>query len=235
MDNFRLDLEQTIIGACLLENGYSRIASVLTYRNFTTTEYYDHRLIFEAIERLYPARPIDLITVVHEVNRNGYAYYLAGCAAKVCSSDNLQYHALILLQLGMRDTLIQLLDKARGSHVSNTTHAAIQEIIDECLDTGNDIVQIYHLALIHLEAIGAESFIVDEVRSLHHKIDKKVNYIKSQVHVDSLIKNLLDISKTGSDTNTRLAICSLADNIKALLVKGVQDSATLEKLLSIRV
>jgi len=220
MDSFRLNLEQTIIGACLLENGYSRVAGVLSARNFSQTEYNNHQLIFEAIERLYPLRPVDLITVIHEVNKRGYAYYLADCMAKVCSADNLRSHALLLVQLSMRDALIQTLDKARSKHFSNSTHCAIQEIIDECLDSGNDILEIYPKALIHLEKIGAEDFILADVRKLNESIDRKCATIKAQAHIDCLINNLNQLSNSGSNTITRLTLARLIELTKGVLIKG---------------
>ncbi|MCW5910947.1 MAG: hypothetical protein KIT62_07730 [Cyclobacteriaceae bacterium] len=235
MDNFRLNLEQTIIGACLLENGYSRVAGVLTSRNFTQSEYYNHRTIFEAIERLYPMWPIDLITVLHEINKNGYASYLAGCTAKVCSSDNLRYHAFILLQLSMRDVLIHALDKVRSAHISSTTHAAIQEIIDECLDTGNDILEIYPKALSYLETTGAEEFLLADIRKLNEGIDRKIKVIKAQAHIDCLINNLNQLSTEGPDTTTRLTLARLAELIKGILVKGKVNLGTLEALNKIEI
>ncbi|MBX2893965.1 MAG: hypothetical protein KF763_00880 [Cyclobacteriaceae bacterium] len=230
MDSFRLNLEQTIIGACLLENGYSRVAGILSARNFSRTEYYDHQLIFEAIERLYPLRPVDLITVTHEVNTRGYAYYLADCVAKVCSSDNLRSHALILVQLSMRDALIRTLDKARSKHVSNITHSAIQEIIDKCLDTGNDILEVYPNALKYLQSIAAEDFILADVRRLNESIDRKCAAIRAQAHIDCLINNLNQLSNSGSNTTKRLTLARLIELTKGVLVKGEVKPEVLESL-----
>lgn len=223
-------MEQTIIGTCLLENGYGRIAGVLTARNFSQAKDYDHRLIFNAIEHLYPQRPVDLLTVVHEVKRSGYAGYLAECAAKVCSTDNIRYHAFILLQLSMRDALIEALDKARGTHLSNTTHAAIQEIIDECLDTSNDILDIYPKAVSYLEKLGVENMVLADVRKLQDGIEQKANVIKAQAHIDCLIHNLNVLSKSGSDVTTRLVLNRLTELTKGVLVKGKVSLDVLESL-----
>ncbi|MBX2916727.1 MAG: hypothetical protein KF856_15765 [Cyclobacteriaceae bacterium] len=230
MDSFRLNLEQTIIGACLLENGYSRVAGVLFARNFSQTEYYDHRIIFQAIERLYPTRPVDLITVAHEVNKSGYGYYLAGCASKVCSSENLRSHAFILLQLSMRDALIQVLDKARAMHISNTTHAAIQEVIDECLDSGNDIFELYLKVQSYLEFIGAEEFLLTDIRKLKDSIDRKINTIKAQAHIECLFNNLSSLSNQVPDVTTKLVLDRLTTLTKGVLVKGNVSPAVLDSL-----
>jgi len=235
MDNFRLNLEQTIIGACLLENGYSRVAGVLIARNFSQSDPYNHGLVFEAIQRLYPTRPVDLITVTHEIGKIGYASYLAECAAKVCSSDNLRYHAFILLQLSMSDALVRALDDARGRHISITTHAAVQEIIDQCLDCSNDILEIYQNALSYLERIGAEEYVIDEIRKIQDGFEKKINSIKAQVHVEVLITNLNQLSNVVSDVITRLALNRLIELTKATLTKGKVSHDTLDALNKINV
>lgn len=147
-DEYRVQLEQTIIGACLLENGYDRIAGVLSPKTFTSSIQYNHQVIYKAIEALYPDRPVDPLTVTHELNQPSYASYLAHCSSLVSSSANLRYHAFILLQLSMRDALIQTLSKASEKELSLTTKAALQEIIDECLDSDNDILELYEKALL---------------------------------------------------------------------------------------
>jgi replicative DNA helicase len=233
MNYLRQNLEQTIIGACLLENGYSQVAGILTSRNFTHSGAFNHKAIFEAIERLFPLRPVDLITVVHEVNKSGYASYLAECASKVCSSENLRSHAVILLQICMRDALIQILDNARGAHISSTTLAAIQEIIDHCLDKSEDIFETYQGALSYLESIGAEEFLINDIRKLQNGIDLKVIAIKNQAHIDCLVNNLSYLSKVGTDLNTKLALSRLIELTKGVLVKGNVSSTALDVLNSI--
>lgn len=230
MTSLRQDLEQTIIGTCLLENGYNRIAGVLTSRNFTQSEPINHRVIFGAIERLYPKRPVDLISIVYEINKPGYGTYLAECVAKVCSSDNLRYHAFILLQLNMRDALIRILDKAKTAHISTTTHAAIQEIVDECLDTSNDILEIFPRALTYLEATGVEESILVEVRKLLHGIEQKAIKIRDQAHIECLVNNLNQLSKIGTDITSRLVLSRLVELTKGVLIKGTVSATALETL-----
>ncbi|MEQ1586551.1 MAG: DnaB-like helicase N-terminal domain-containing protein [Cyclobacteriaceae bacterium] len=230
MTSIRQDLEQTIIGTCLLENGYSRIAGVITSRNFTQSKPISHRVIFGAIERLYPTRPVDLITIAHEINKPGYGTYLAECVAKVCSSDNLRYHAFILLQMNMRDALIRTLDKARSAHISTTTHSAIQDIVDECLDTSNDILEIFPKALTYLEATGVEESILVEVRTLLHGIEQKAITIRDQAHIECLVNNLNQLSNIGTDITSRLALSRLVELTKGVLIKGNVSPAVLDAL-----
>lgn len=230
---FRLQLEQTIIGSCILENGYSQVAEVLTDKSFTKSEPFDHQLIFSAIEKLYPVRPIDLLTVSYEINKPEYSSYLAHCALNVSSASNLKHHAYILLQLGMRDALINLLDQAQSTAVSLVTRSAIQEVIDECLDTENDILDIYSKVVSYLENLGVENNIVNQVQTLNEKFLLKVSKIKAQSHIDSLLNNLMRIGNNHVQTNARLAISHLGETIKAIISRGEVSKETLNKILQL--
>ena len=233
MTQFKQDLEQIIIGACLLENGYQRVAGVLTSKNFTASHPFDHQAIFRAIETLYPCDPINLLTVRHKINKPGYAYYLAECSSKVCSAANLRHDAFILLQLSMRDVLIERLNNANRGELSLSTKVAINEIIDECLDHSNDIHKIYERSPIHLAHIGAEESLVKEITDLNSGLLQKVVKIKNQAHIDCLFDNLQRIPEVALDSTSKLCLTHLVDVIKGILVTGRVDDKTAEKILSI--
>ncbi len=226
IEDTRTHLEQVIIGTCVLEGGYDRIAGVLTNRNFSQMEPYNHQVIFKGIEALYPNRPVDLITLTHEIKQPGYASYLAHCSSLVSRSCHLRYHAFLLLQMSMRDAMINLLSKAGGKHVNNTTQAALQEIIDECLDHSNDILGIYETAPAYLRKIGTDESIVLEIQELDNALREKVKAVKSQAHIDSLIQNLTSLNEIGTDIKSRLCLSHLTDAIKLIVIKGsVSDDA----------
>lgn len=234
MDDFRLNLEQTIIGACLLENSFDKVAGVLSSKSFTTRTPFDHQLIFNAIEALYPNRPVDLITVSNEVGRKpGYAHYLAYCASKVSSSCNIRSHAFILIQLNMRDILIERLDKASRSDITTLTKAALHEIIDECLDPANDIQDIYDKAPEHLINIGAEETVIAEIKKLRDGLLQRVSKIKQQAHVDCLLNGLESMAKH-ENLKVQLALSELKDIFKAILAKGTVPEGAITVLSDLR-
>lgn len=216
----RQDFEQAIIGACLQENGYCVVAGVLTSRNFTTTTPFNHRLIFKAIQDLYPCRPIDLFTVAHEIAKPDYAWYLASCSARVVSAANLRHHAFILLQMSMRDSLIEFLNNAPDRfNLSTTTRSAINDIIDECLDSSNDILEVYAKAPVYLQGIGADESLIKATNDLCSGVQKKAQVIKSYSHLDSLMRNLDLICKNGYDAKSKFFINQLTELTK-LIVAG---------------
>ena len=232
MNQFRQDLEQTIIGACLLENGYARVAGVLTSKNFTASDQFDHQAIFKAIETLYPCNPIDLLTVNHKVNKPNYGWYLAGCSSRVSSAANLRYHAFILLQLSMRDVLIDRLNMASSKELSILTKAAINRIIDKC-HSADDILQTYEEAPILLTNIGAEESLIKEITGLHNALFRKVFKIKKQAEIDCLFDHLQRISELTFDSTSKLCMAHLVDVMKGVIVTGRVDNKTVEKILSI--
>lgn len=233
MNQFRQDLEQIIIGSCLLENGYARVAGVLTSKNFTASDQFDHQAIFKAIETLYPCNPIDLLTVNHKVNKPDYGWYLAGCSSRVSSAANLRYHAFILLQLSMRDVLIERLNMASSKELSLLTKSAINEIIDECLDHSTDILAIYEKAPIHLTNIGAEESLIKEITSLNNTLLRKVFKIKNQANINCIFENMLRISEVTFDSTSKLCLAHLVDVMKGVIVTGKVDDKTAKKILSI--
>ncbi len=233
MNQFRQDLEQTIIGACLLENGYARVAGVLTSKNFTASNQFDHQAIFKAIETLYPCSPIDLLTVNNKVDKPNYGWYLAGCSSMVSSAANLRYHAFMLLQLSMRDVLIERLNMASSKELSLLTKSAINEIIDECLDHSTDILAIYEKAPIHLTNIGAEESLIKEITILNNTLLRKTFKIKNQAHIDCLFENMQRIPEVTLDSTSKLCLAHLIDLTKGILITGRVNDKTAEKILSI--
>ena len=234
MENYRLELEQTIIGSCIQENAYDRIAGIITYKNFMSSQTYDHQIIFKAIEEMYPHNQIDILTVTHKLNKPFFASYLVQCMGKVVSTLHLTEHAFILLQLNMRDVLIHLLNTQSQNEFSTVTKAAINEIIDECLDGSNDILTIYEKTPGYLKSIGAEETLILEVEKLEIHFITKLKAIKNKAHVDSLFQNLENLQKNSLDVKSRLCLAHLSKLYKDILVIGTVSDSTVEKLLGLR-
>ncbi|MCI0528187.1 MAG: hypothetical protein L0Y56_12180, partial [Nitrospira sp.] len=107
-----MDLEQTVLGAVLLEK--DRISAIPYLK---PSHFYSelHREIFQAvIDLVAGAEPVDMRTVVHRLRKTGKLdliggpYYIAELTSKVSSASNLDYHARILLEMSMKRDLIML-------------------------------------------------------------------------------------------------------------------------------
>jgi len=113
-----IEFETAVLGAILIEqDAYSRVAEILKPETF-----YDHRhqLIYEAIISLNTQQsPIDVITVPHELEKEGRLeevggpLYIAQLAQNVVSSAHIEYHAKILHQKYVARRLITITSKVQ--------------------------------------------------------------------------------------------------------------------------
>lgn len=115
-------IECKILGACLNEeSAFKRIVNLVNASNFQDRNY----SIFEAMSELYYDRlPIDLISVSKQIvsqlaitkmdEENKYLYlnkYLISLSKSSNNSYNIEYHALTLCELCLRESLIDELTK----------------------------------------------------------------------------------------------------------------------------
>jgi len=105
------DLEEAVIGACLIEkDAFSTISDILKPNSFYDTK---HKLIFTAIQSLAAENlPVDLLTVKNQLEKTGSLenagglFYLTELSRKVLSSAHVEYHAHIIAQKALARELI---------------------------------------------------------------------------------------------------------------------------------
>jgi replicative DNA helicase len=125
------DLEEVVIGACLLEKeAINKVISFLTPNCFYKEQ---NKIIFESIIELFNNNnPVDLLTVVSLLKKKskldycGGAYYVAQLTNRVASTSNVEYHARIIAQKHMQRELIT---------ISNET-------ISKAYDDANDVFDV---------------------------------------------------------------------------------------------
>lgn len=108
-----IEIEEGIIGAILIDK-----KSFLEAQQFiTSSDFYKeaHQRIFQAFHRLsLKLEPIDLLTTVQELRHTneleiaGGASYLSRLSGKVVSSENIQFHCLILVQHSRKRSIISM-------------------------------------------------------------------------------------------------------------------------------
>lgn len=133
-----LELEKAVLGAVMLNEGcIIEVVEILRQGAFYGPS---HALIWSACVKLYGRRdPIDLVTVAStlrsagDLEAAGGPYYLSTLTAKVSSTANVQYHALLLMQLYMRREQIRLGDRMARSGYDELAnpHDAIAEAAHE--------------------------------------------------------------------------------------------------------
>lgn len=111
------DLEKVLIGTILLEKlAFSRVVFVIDNPEVFYSN--EHQKIFSVFLEMYRASlPIDLMTVVdfihnkkqiREINGQNVPYYLTTCMNGVCSSANIEYHALIIRECWKRRKIVEI-------------------------------------------------------------------------------------------------------------------------------
>lgn len=112
MSKLRLFTEGVILGACLLEaSAFGRVNTMLESCHFTSANV----VVWDAMVAVREAKkPIDLLTVSkqistleHSSNFN-FIHYAITLTNRVCSTANLEYHALVLIEIYLRDELKKL-------------------------------------------------------------------------------------------------------------------------------
>ncbi len=197
----------------------------------------DHQLIFEVFEKFYPLKPIDIQTVYHELKHEpGIGWYLAELTAMVSSSANLSYYAFSLLEYNMRSSFLDLVQSKISSGAFGTmTIAALQEIIDETLDSDSDILKIIESAPAHLENIYAEESLIVAIREFRNATDKRIKRIKKQSSIECLLNNLASLNTLSSDLHTRMAITHLADLLKAIVANGKIEPEVANEIFKLKI
>ena len=233
----REQLEKTILGAVLLEAGnFTKVSHILSPKNFSKNEHYNHQLIWKAIESLYPTKPIDVITVNAQLRSMGevnYMFYLQELTAQVASSANLSYHALMLVERSISDSFITLLNELREKESSTNLKAAINEIIDEMIDPTNDTLVTIALAIKYLQGIAPDENTIKQLVEFDQSIDRKAEHIKQQVSVETLLRYLNELGCIPTDPLARLTVRKLTELLKTILSAGTVETETGNNIINL--
>lgn len=123
-----IDLEQTVLGAILLEkDAFIEVAAMLSSKHFYSEE---HAVIFEACEKMYEkGRPIDIVTIAESLRSSkqlefvGGAYGLTQLTNRVGTAANIQYHARIIQEKFMAREIHKLGNSLISQSIDPSTDA----------------------------------------------------------------------------------------------------------------
>jgi len=164
------ELEEAVLGAVMLEkDAFPLIGSLLTPESF-----YDksHELIFGAIQMLDSQnRPIDMLTVIEQLQKNGTLEEAGGrlhivqLSQKVTSSAHLEYHARIIAQKALARKLIEL-----SVNIQSMAYDETQDVAD--------IMEFTESAFTELSAKTVNSEAVSMSEAIRETIDFAVRIQK---------------------------------------------------------
>ncbi|MDO5104849.1 replicative DNA helicase [Capnocytophaga sp.] len=126
-----VNIEQVVLGAMMIDKkGVDDVIDVLSPEVFYKKQ---HQLIYQAIAELFQqSQPIDLLTVMEQLRRNGTLdavggeFYLIQLTQRVSSSAHIEFHARIIMQKFIQRRLIQI----------------SSEVIEEAYDETKDVFDL---------------------------------------------------------------------------------------------
>lgn len=154
------DIEQVVLGAMMLESrAINDTIDILTEKTFYDVK---HQYIFKAIRALFGAtKPIDLITVNTQLQKNGElelaggAAYVSSLTTRVASAAHVQHHARILAEKFIKRELISV-----SSQIIRDAYDDTRDVFDLLNDAESDLFSIAENTM--KKQVGTMSYIVQE-------------------------------------------------------------------------
>ena len=123
-----VEFEKAVIGACIIEqDAFGTVSDFLKPQSFYESK---HQVIFQAIQSLAAANsPIDVLTVVEQLQKNGElenaggAAYIAELSRSMLSAAHLEYHARVVAQKALARDLISY-----TSHIQKQAFDETQDV-----------------------------------------------------------------------------------------------------------
>lgn len=130
-----VDLEQAVLGAMMLEkNAVTETIDILSQESFYDPK---HQYIFGVIKELFgTSKPIDILTVIDKLKRNGEleaaggAAYVSQLTSRVASTAHVEFHARIISEKHIKRELIRM----------------CTEVMRDAFDDTNDVFDVLNKA-----------------------------------------------------------------------------------------
>jgi replicative DNA helicase len=231
----RLNIERIILGECLLERGFPKVVDILKPANFSTPNaelhlLHNHQDIFQAFMKLYPHRPIDIVTVSSLLPKE-YWHYLCELTVGVVSTMPLRNHALMLIEISLRESFLNLLRKLQAGP-KDLTRLALYEVMDEALDYSNDIFEVIDHATVQMAQFN-DAAINTAFEKFTEGIDDRMLSIARMASIDVLLDNLHALNYAHDDTNAKMALTHLSGMIKSILSEKTISHEKLDHILNL--
>jgi hypothetical protein len=189
MASLRSTVEGIILGACLLEaSAFGRVSSMLESCHFTNA----NLVVWEAMVAVNEAKkPIDLLTVSKQLSTLEYASndfnvmsYTASLMNRVASTANLEYHALILIELYLKEELAKLaFIYKRGLIMQNAEMAEVMgELYQALLNPLADPLEILFGTITYLRInFPTESELYQSILDLDNEFNATALKVRKQL------------------------------------------------------
>jgi len=182
------ELEEAVIGACLIEQQSLAIAIELLQPECFYMP--SHQYIFESITLLFAkGQPIDILTVAEKLKAMGKLeqvggfHYLATVTSKIASGANTEHHAHIIIEKYLARELIKL-----SSEAINASYSPETDILEQLDDMSIKVLNLRGKNIknkpVHIEQVANDNMAEIKLKS---KSDNK------QIGIQTGIKAIDDI------------------------------------------
>ncbi|WP_182956260.1 DnaB-like helicase N-terminal domain-containing protein [Pedobacter gandavensis] len=199
----RLEIEQSILGAIIYYNGYSQVAHVLSANNFSSKNegFNRNKEIFETVVGMYPNRPIDFISIAHEVrikypNDPDIMQTLHNVGHKVGGTANISYWAFILLQIDISDKFRDQLATWRSKREKDLDYVeagALKEIIENIIP-GTDIFELIEDSNRYFKHLDMQEELTLSLK-FYQQLVQKIKSVKTMNSIQVALGYILKISE----------------------------------------
>lgn len=177
--SIRNRLENAIIGGIMHENKINS-AWLLKPSHFRSPKNF---IIFEAFLKLYPKKPINILTVYNQIVLDGNkdlvsAHELSVLCTKVVSSPNIEYHSFQLVEMDIRDRFIYLLIQIFKQEKNEDYLLILRSIITDIKDPSIDIMAAVEATNNILIKNNFPSWIKSKVLAFKTNIEDTINKLK---------------------------------------------------------
>jgi replicative DNA helicase len=213
-----LELEEAVIGACLIEQQSLAIAIELLQPECFYMP--SHQYIFEAITLLFAkGQPIDILTVAEKLKAMGKLeqvggfHYLATVTSKIASGANTEHHAHIIIEKYLARELIKL-----SLEAINASYSPETDILEQLDDMSIKVLNLRGKNIknkpVHIEQVANDNMAEIKLKS---KSDNKQIGIQTGIKaIDDILVGLqpyLYIIGARPGMGKTALVCTLLNNI----------------------
>lgn len=196
----RYQIERYLLACCIVNNSYISMMHIVQSDHFTNwchqSEQRPFAHIMKAIEKMNGNTPIDSISIIRHFENNIHSNYstidiinsIQECTSVFASDANLQYHALILLQINIYNNLITQLKTCFSIAEIDTHRSAILEAIKETENMGSDqVFNCIDSVIYYFQSIGMDNTVILNITNLKQDVNSNIDTIKQNAQYTNLL------------------------------------------------
>jgi len=218
----RLEIENSILGAIIYCNGYAQVAHILAPSNFSSLPAIENRGLYTVISGLFPDRPIDVLTIAHEIKTKfpqdvTLMSTLHNTGHKVASAANIVHWAFILLQIDITGKLHRQLAEWRAEREADhdlIEAAALMEVINN-LTADEDVFDVIEGAIRYFQHLNMQREF-DACMQFYHDLSTKVKNTKKMNSINTALKYLFQATEADDVAQQHCRI--FAEAIASILI-----------------